>query len=82
VPYKTVEPFTEAMTRDRLTCSSMYGSFLDPVNRLRAGPPVALLEIDDAAASMHVSLNLVQDFGETAAKQIRYDAEADATEAY
>ena len=67
------------MTRDRLTCSSMYGSFLEPVNRLRAGPPVALLNTDDAAAWPHVPPNLVRNFAKTAAKELSKLASADAT---
>lgn len=51
------------------------------MNWLLAGLPVALLEIEDAAASLHVSPNLVRDFAKTAAKRSSQLASADAPSA-
>ena len=51
------------------------------LNWLHAGPPVALLEIDDAATSLHVSFNLVRDFAKSAAKHSSELRSVDATDA-
>ncbi|MCO4836224.1 MAG: hypothetical protein KC481_21430 [Acidimicrobiaceae bacterium] len=41
----------------------------------------SLLEIDEAAASLHVSFNLVRDLAQSAAKHLSELASGDATEA-